>query len=128
MKNATLWVLQVLGGAMFLMAGSSKLAGNEAMVQMFNAIGVGQWFRYVTGGIEVGAGLLLFVPALAGVAALLLSATMIGAVLTHLFVIGGSPAIPLVLLAFMITVAYGRRDRSLALIGRENKSWKTRVA
>src|SRR4051794_24349522 len=106
MKKITLWLVQILGAAMFVMAGASKLAGNEMMVQMFNAIGIGQWFRYLTGGIEVSAGLLLLVPALSGLAAILLSATMIGAVITHLFIIGGNPAIPIVLLAGMIFVAY----------------------
>ncbi len=40
--NVVLWVLQILGAAMFLMAGGNKLAGNEQMVGMFEAIGVGQ--------------------------------------------------------------------------------------
>jgi len=34
---------------MFLMAGGSKLAGVPAMVSLFDQVGVGQWFRYVTG-------------------------------------------------------------------------------
>ena len=49
--NVVLWILQVLGAAMFLMAGANKLAGNEQMVGMFDVIGIGQWFRYLTGGI-----------------------------------------------------------------------------
>ena len=49
-----LWSVQVVLAGMFLLAGGSKLAGAAAMVALFDAVGVGQWFRYVTGGIELG--------------------------------------------------------------------------
>ena len=65
--NVVLWVLQILGAAMFLMAGGNKLAGNEQMVGMFDAIGIGQWFRYLTGGIEVVSAILLLTPRFAGI-------------------------------------------------------------
>ena len=35
------------------------------MVEMFDKIGVGQWFRYVTGLIEVGGAILMLVPGMA---------------------------------------------------------------
>jgi len=57
--NVVLWVLQVAAAGMFLMAGFSKLSGNEQMVGMFDTIGVGQWFRYLTGALEVAGGILL---------------------------------------------------------------------
>lgn len=31
----------------------SKLAGAPAMVGLFDTIGIGQWFRYLTGSLEV---------------------------------------------------------------------------
>ncbi|MDX6559706.1 MAG: DoxX-like family [Blastocatellia bacterium] len=37
---------------MFLMAGFSKLLGNEQMVGLFALTGFGQWFRYLTGTLE----------------------------------------------------------------------------
>jgi putative oxidoreductase len=117
--NYALWAIQILGAAMFLMAGGNKLSGNEQMVGMFNAIGVGQWFRYVTGGIEVIAALMLFVPRLAGIGALLLVGTMAGAIATHLFIIGGNFAMPAVLLVLMGIVAYARRERTFALMNRK---------
>jgi uncharacterized membrane protein YphA (DoxX/SURF4 family) len=60
-----LWLTQVALAVMFLMAGGSKLAGVPAMVSMFGAIGLGQWFRYVTGLIEVTSGIALLVPSAA---------------------------------------------------------------
>jgi putative oxidoreductase len=106
----TLWTVQSLVAALFLFAGIGKLAGMEMHVKLFEAIGIGQWFRYVTGAIEAGSAVLLFVPALAVFAALALVATMTGAVLTHLFVIGGNPTMPIVLLAASASIAWVRRN------------------
>jgi putative oxidoreductase len=116
--NVALWVLQVAAAAMLGMAGFAKLTGNPDMVTMFGVIGVGQWFRYVTGGLEVLGAILLLVPALAGAGALMLACVMVGAILTHLFVVGGSPAIPFVLLIVLAIIAYARRERTLRLLGR----------
>ena len=104
----TLWVVQIALGVMFLFAGGSKLAGAPAMVTLFDAIGVGQWFRYVTGAIELGAAVALFVPSAAVFGAMLLVPTMIGAVVTNLF-LGQTPIPPLVLLAVASTIAWVRR-------------------
>jgi putative oxidoreductase len=111
--TAIAWTLQGLCAAMFLFAGGIKFAGNPEMVQSFNTIGVGQWFRYLTGAIEVGSAILLLVPSLAFFGALALAVTMVGAVITHLFIIGGSPVAPLVLLAATLTIAWLRRPASV---------------
>jgi len=116
--NVALWALQVAAAAMFAMAGFAKLSGAPEMVGMFDAIGAGQWFRYLTGALEVGGAVLLLLPALARVGGLLLAGVMAGAILTHLFIVGGSPAVPTVLLAVLLAIAYGRRDRTLRLLGR----------
>jgi uncharacterized membrane protein YphA (DoxX/SURF4 family) len=107
--TAVVWTLSILCGAMFLFAGGSKLAGQAAMVQVFQAIGVGQWFRYLTGIIEVTSAALLFVPSLAFYGALALAVTMVGAIITHLFIIGGNPLVPILLLAATSAIAYLRR-------------------
>ena len=106
---AILWTLQILSAAMFLMAGVSKLAGAAAMVQTFDVIGVGQWFRYLTGAIEVVGGVLLLIPSAASYGASVLAMTMVGAIITHLFIIGGSPVVPILLLASTTTIAWFRR-------------------
>jgi putative oxidoreductase len=108
--NAVVWTLQALAAALFLLAGTSKLAGASSMVQMFGVIGIGQWFRYVTGTIEVVGAVLLFVPSLAMFAALALAATMVGAVITHLFIVGGNPAVAILLLAATTTIAWAKRS------------------
>ena len=107
---ALVWTLQLGSAAMFLLSGSLKLAGVPMMVQMFAAIGLGQWFRHFTGGLEVISAVLLFVPSLAFFGALALAVTMVGAILTHLFIIGGSPAVPIALLAATATIAWVKRN------------------
>jgi uncharacterized membrane protein YphA (DoxX/SURF4 family) len=97
--NATLWFLQIAAAAMFLFVGALKLASAPAMVAVFDGVGLGQWFRYVTGALEVLGAAALLVPRLAGAGALLLAAVMVGAVTTHQFIIGGSPFPALVLVA-----------------------------
>ena len=109
--NVVAWVLQIAAAAMFLMAGGSKLAGAEPMVDMFDAIGVGQWFRYVTGGIEVVSALLLLMPSTAAIGAALLVFVMVGAIITHLTILHSSPAMPIVLLVVCAIVFVLRRDR-----------------
>ncbi len=95
--------LRVLLTAAFVMAGGAKLAGADMMVQTFDAVGVGQWFRYVTGLIEVVGAILLWVPAARLIGAALLAVTMVGAVLAHLVILGPS-AVPAAVLGLMAAV------------------------
>jgi uncharacterized membrane protein YphA (DoxX/SURF4 family) len=112
-RTAGLWFLQTAAAGLFFFAGESKLAGDPRMVQAFVTIGIGPWFRYLTGELEaIGAVALLF-PATAAWAALMLAVIMVGAILTHLFIIGGSAAVPVVLLLAMATVAWTRRPKEV---------------
>lgn len=103
------WSLQVLLALAFLAAGGSKLAGAQPMVETFAKIGIGQWFRVLTGILEVAGAVALMVPRAAFFGSLLLVCVMVGAVVAHLTLLGGSPVAPAVLLALAVTVAYLRR-------------------
>jgi putative oxidoreductase len=103
-----IWTLQLVSAALFLFAGTLKLSGAPMMVQTFGTIGLGQWFRYFTGALEVISAVLLLVPSLARFGALALAVTMVGAILAHVFVIGGSPAVPIALLAATTAIAWDR--------------------
>ena len=115
-----LWAVQIALAGMFLLAGSSKLLSAPAMVGLFDAIGIGQWFRYVTGSIEVVSAVALLVPAWAAFGALLLIPTMAGAVITHLFIVGASPVPATVLLIGSLAVAWARRDQLASVLSRRS--------
>ena len=109
------WAIKIIVSVIFIIAGSAKLAGMPQMIQVFDSIALGQWFRYVTGAIEVGGGLLVLAPKTTSYGAGLLSCTMIGAVLTHLFIIGGSPALEVILLFASLFILYATRGQILKL-------------
>jgi putative oxidoreductase len=117
-KNALLWLLQAASAAVFVMAGIAKLTGAESMVHLFAAVGLGQWLRYFTGGLEVAGAVALLVPAIAGLGAIWLTAVMVGAVIAHLVVLGSSPAVPAALLVAMAIVVWGRWGRTARLFSR----------
>ncbi len=112
------WMLRILAAAAFLAAGGAKLAGAPMMVEVFNHIGIGQWFRLLTGLVEVAGAIAILLPATAGLGALWLAATMVFAVLTHLFVIGGSPVPAAVLFAITAAVAWLHRADVATILGR----------
>lgn len=108
LKHYGLILTRVMLALAFVAAGSAKLAGVEMMVTTYENIGVGQWFRYLTGIIEVGSAVLLFTPGKQAWGAALLVCTMIGAVFAHLFILGpGSfPAIILGVLSAVVLFSY----------------------
>ena len=112
------WTLQGVVAAAFLAAGAAKLAGVPFMVDLFAQIGIGQWFRVVTGVVEVTGAIALVFPGLASIGALWLGGTMIFAVATHLFVLHTSPAAAIVLGLLNAAVVYLRRDELLDLLQR----------
>jgi putative oxidoreductase len=80
-------VVQVVSGLLFVGIGSMTVAGRKMFVDNFRRFGYPQWFRVVTGSLEVlgGLGLLLGVrlPWLAALASAGLALVMLGAVLTQ---------------------------------------------
>ena len=108
-RTIGLWTLQIVVALIFFGAGGSKLLGVQPMVDIFTAIGVGQWFRYLTGTIEVLGAALLVSSTAAFWGALLLACTMVGAIFTHLVLIGGNPLPAIVLLVLTATLAWLRR-------------------
>jgi putative oxidoreductase len=116
-SNKILLGLQFLLAALFLFFGIRKLIGDEVLVQTFSEIGAGQWLRYFVGTIEVSGAIGLLIPRLSGLAALGLTGVMTGAIATEVFLIAdGDPATPMVLLVLAATVAWFRRDSTIALL------------
>ena len=108
------WILRAGIGAIFVFAGLDKFDGspNGEWVRIFARIGLGQWFRIATGAIEVGGGVLLVFPWTTRAGAALLAATMFGAMLAHLTVLGDpfASVVPAVLGVAAVAVALREPD------------------
>ena len=115
--TVALWALQALLALVFAMSGLAKVFGEQAMVEMFATIGVGQWFRFVVGALEVSGAVGVLIPRLSGLAALGLVCLMAGATLANLFVLGASPVLPICLLVASAVVARGRWPQTMTLFG-----------
>jgi putative oxidoreductase len=104
LRNIIHQIIPALVSFAFLAAGLSKLAGADMMIQVFDTLGVGQWFRYLTGLIEISAVILLWLPGKRAFGAALLVVTMVGAVASHFLILGPSamPAAVLGLLSALI--------------------------
>jgi uncharacterized membrane protein YphA (DoxX/SURF4 family) len=109
------WTLQVVVAAAFFAAGAAKLAGVTFMIQIFDQIGVGQWFRIVTGVVEIVGAFALVYPGMAAIGGLWLGFTMVCAVAIHVFVMHSSPMPAGVLVALNALIVYLRRDELVTL-------------
>jgi len=108
--NIALWTLQVLSALAFLAAGICKVAGAPMMVAEFEHIGLGQWFRHLTGLLEVLAAVALLVPRSTFHSATLLAMVMASALFAHAAVLGMATAMPaFILLVLNAAIAYFRR-------------------
>jgi putative oxidoreductase len=94
----------------------AKVFGDPTMVDMFATIGVGRWFRYAVGALEIAGAVGVLIPRLSGLAAQGVVCLMVSAAATNVFVLGASPLLPLVLLPVSGLVAWGRwpQTRTLA--------------
>jgi len=108
----SLWILSGLLAVAFIAAGGGKLAGTAVMVDLFAKVGLGQWFRYFTGLLEVVGGIGLLFPRYAFYAAILLAIVMVGAVVAHVTVLGGSPAPAFMLLVLSGIIAFLRKPQT----------------
>jgi putative oxidoreductase len=116
--DAIEWALRLGVALVFVGIGCEKVfpSRDSYWVKVFTEIGFGLWFMYLTGTIQIIGGLLMIVPRTAVFGAALLACTMIGAILTHLFLLNtgvGGAVFPAAFLA-LIVAAVRRRftDRS----------------
>jgi len=112
-----LWALSALTALTFLAAGVPKLIGAPAMVEIFDKVGFGQWFRYFTGLLEVTSAIGLLVPRYAFYAAVSLAVVMIGAIIAQLTVLAHSLGAPVALLVITGVIAYLRKPAQLLIAG-----------
>jgi putative oxidoreductase len=109
--NALAWILAILLAIAFTLAGGIKLIGVPGMVQEFAQIGLGQWFRYFTGALELSGAIGLLIPRVRFWAALLIAVVMVGATFTNLAVlhVPALARVTAILLALALVLAWLRR-------------------
>ena len=111
MRTIAAWILTVFLGLAFIFFGGVKLVGHPGMVEEFARIGIGQWFRFVTGFLEVSGAIGLFIPRVRFWAALQIATVMVGATFTNIFVlhIPVLARLTAVLMALALALAWLRR-------------------
>src|SRR5438132_14312436 len=81
-----LWLLRIGIGISLIAIGTSKFR-DPMWVRIFDQIGLGPWFRYLTGTMQLVGGALTLIPRLSRVGIALLACTMAGAVVAWLTVL-----------------------------------------
>jgi len=83
------WVLRAGIALAFLLFGCDKFPSGPGAqwVRFFDQVGVGQWFRYFTGIVEVAGAALVLFPTTTRIGIAILTATMAVASVVHIFVI-----------------------------------------
>jgi putative oxidoreductase len=115
--NILTWVLRVLMAGLFLFAAFGKLSDQPMMVQEFDTIGLGQWFRYFTGGIELVGAFALLVPIVSAFAALVLLLVDIGAFIAQVAVLHVDWIHTIVIGAILVALSYLQRAQIQARLG-----------
>ncbi len=82
------WVLQILCAVILAQTLYFKFSGAPESVWIFSRLGMEPWGRYLTGGLELVAVLLLLVPRTIWMGATLAGGLMLGAIISHLAVLG----------------------------------------
>jgi uncharacterized membrane protein YphA (DoxX/SURF4 family) len=77
----TAWLPRLAVAIAFVAIGFSKFR-DPLWVRLFDRIGFGAWFRYLTGAMQIAGGLLTLVPRLSLLGIAMVAATMAGAVAT----------------------------------------------
>ena len=115
-RNALVdWILRGAIALAFVLFGTEKFPANpeSPWVKLFAEIGIGQWFRIVTGVIEILGGVLVLIPWTTTAGLALLASTMASAALILAFGLG-RPADSIVSGAFLIGLTvfwWSRRSR-----------------
>ncbi|MPZ62498.1 MAG: DoxX family protein [Propionibacteriales bacterium] len=104
-----------IGGPSAYVAGRTprpcpKFFGEATAVEIFDEIGIGDWFRYFVATCELAGAIGLLIRALSGLAAIGLSIVMVGAIITQIFIMDDlvTALTPAFLLVLFVLIARGR--------------------
>ncbi|MFE5372110.1 DoxX family protein [Streptomyces mirabilis] len=114
----SLGALQIVLGLFYALASAlPKLIAHPSAAEAFDKLGWGSTGMYLIGALELAGGLALLVPLLSSVAAVALSALMVGAFVVNVTVIHGPyVATPLILILPLALIAWARRNYTTELV------------
>jgi uncharacterized membrane protein len=113
------WLPRIAVAVVFAFIGKDKFAAQSQWVGIFDEIGFGQWFRYLTGALQVGGALLVLIPRTFAIGILVLVCTMLGAMAAWIFFLGApfNALFPAAVLAGLLVA--GGEDLLRLLCGRK---------
>jgi uncharacterized membrane protein YphA (DoxX/SURF4 family) len=82
------WLIRIVPAVILLQTLFFKFSGAPETIYIFTAVGAEPWGRIGSGIIELVAAILLLVPRTAWAGAFIALGVMVGAILSHLFVLG----------------------------------------
>lgn len=82
------WLPRIAVALLFSLVGISKFGRQSRWIGTFAQIGLGEWFRYATGGLQLAGAIAVLVPRVFLWGIMVLASTMLGAMLAWIFVLG----------------------------------------
>lgn len=113
-----IWILRVVVAALFLLAAFAKLTGQPMMVETFAVVGIGQWFRYLTGLMELVGGIAVLIPGVSALGAMLLLLVDIGAFVAQVTLLHEDWIHTVVIAILLIVLIYLQRNSLWKYVGR----------
>ncbi|NER13616.1 DoxX family membrane protein [Leptobacterium flavescens] len=113
-KKVVTWVLQILLGLEFILAGQAKFTRPDVWAREFRDWGYPDNVHYIIGGLELIGAVLIFFPKFASKAALGLGIIMLGAAVTHLLHQEWSRVVVTLILTGLLSLVYFLRKGNTA--------------
>jgi len=88
MKNTFTWIVKLTAVVILLQTLYFKFSGAEESVYIFSTLGIEPYGRIGSGVVELIASVLILIPKTTLIGALLGLGTMLGAIFSHLFILG----------------------------------------
>ena len=110
-ETIALWVLRVLTASVFLFAAFMKITSQPVMVAYFDIVGLGQWFRFVVGLLELVGGAALLIPRTSLIGAALLLFVDMGAFVAQVTRLHEDWIHTVVIAVILVALLYLQRGR-----------------
>lgn len=125
-QNIIEWALRIVAAVILLQTLYFKFTGHPESVELFSKLGVEPWGRIGTGIIELVTGVLLLIPSTVVFGALLGIGLMLGAIASHLLVLGIESqgdggqlfGLAIIVLACCIIIAFLQKSKIQVFISR----------